>query len=246
MIKMFSFSEFNQPMTEADQAYVRPNWQLPAVDPREHFERYFNQAYAKLPDEEKQKALNREFFSAPEPSEELNKDINYEYDEDEDVVFYDCDEDIITGIQRVPRTLAVKCLRAQSRTDYKSPPLPVGYKKTNHGCDWTRELRPNDKYEFGPKYGVKILSRVTLDPKAAEKAARIWRCVGVGTFDPQLMAQGFRAVGKLLYDHNWYRKLPTNQTERAALLSMGARKIICFKWQSVAEIGFFQPKRSAM
>ena len=88
--------------------------------------------------------------------------------------------------------------------DYMLPPLPSGYKKKNQGCGWSRELRPNDKYEYGPKYGVKLLKHILLSPEATEKAKRIWLSVGTGDFDAALMAQGFKLVGKLLYDQNYY------------------------------------------
>lgn len=122
-------------------------------------------------------------------------------------------------VKRMPRSLrrtvennakkkagyaCIKEVLIDDNYDYMLPPLPAGYKKKNQGCGWSRELRPNDKYEYGPKYGVKLLKSINLSEEATEKAKRIWLSVGTGTFDPAIMAQGFKLVGKLLYDQNYY------------------------------------------
>jgi len=122
-------------------------------------------------------------------------------------------------VKRMPRSLrrtvkdnekkktgfaCIKEVLIDDNYDYMLPPLPSGYKKKNQGCGWSRDLRPNDKYEYGPKYGVKLLKHVVLSDEATAKAKKIWLSVGTGDFDPRIMAQGFKLVGKLLYDSNYY------------------------------------------
>jgi hypothetical protein len=131
-------------------------------------------------------------------------------------------DQVVSGVlkmRRMPRSLrrtvevnekkkagfaCIKEVLIDDNYDYMLPPLPSGYKKKNQGCGWSRELRPNDKYEYGPKYGVKLLKSIQLSEHATEKAKRIWLSVGTGTFDASIMAQGFKLVGKLLYDQNYY------------------------------------------
>jgi hypothetical protein len=195
-----STSSWSTTSSSSDEDFIQPNCEMQSSN-----------EVVMITSDSEESFDSRDFYSCE------TDDASIEEDSDQESI---PDKPITKLVFREPRSLRrqIRENEAQTRTgfgkitrayvnddyDYMLPPLPAGYKKKNQGCGWSRDLRPNDKYEYGPKYGVKILKHIVLSEEATEKAKKIWLSVGTGTFDPALMAQGFKLVGKLLYDSNYY------------------------------------------
>jgi hypothetical protein len=90
-------------------------------------------------------------------------------------------DQVVSGVlkmRRMPRSLrrtveinekkragfaCIKEVLIDDNYDYMLPPLPSGYKKKNQGCGWSRELRPNDKYEYGFSNGKRSSGKRVLN-----------------------------------------------------------------------------------
>lgn len=110
--------------------------------------------------------------------------------------------------QRQPRSMRTrnKLFHLNAQEEASLPPIDLNTNHSFQTAKWARENRSYDKYQKVPVYGVPILRKPVLSQDELKTAHRIWTRVAHGKFDLQLLCQGFRAFGKLLYDMQWYRR----------------------------------------